>query len=215
MFLRHKRIGKYTYVYLVESVYEDGRTRQHIIRNLGRREDVEAGGDLERLAASAARLSRKALVLSAEARGAAPVLGCRRIGPGLIFERLWRETGCRAVIEKLAEGRKFGFAVERAVFLTVLHRLMVSGSDRAANKWRADCAVEGADGLRLHQLYRTMAWLGDGNRPHRRRYDALIIWQVSEVSSPLKKAPLTELHPSAKPNAAKAVSPSSETMTTI
>ncbi len=30
MFLRHKRIGKYTYVYLVESVYQDGRTRQHI-----------------------------------------------------------------------------------------------------------------------------------------------------------------------------------------
>ncbi len=161
MFLRHKRIGKYTYVYLVESVYEDGRTRQHIIRNLGRREDVEAGGDLERLAASAARLSRKALVLSAEARGAAPVLGCRRIGPGLVFERLWRETGCQAVIEQQGEGRKFGFAVERAVFLTVLHRLMVSGSDRAADKWRADNAVEVADGLRLHQLYRAMAWLGE------------------------------------------------------
>ncbi len=161
MFLRHKRIGKYTYVYLVESVYEDGRTRQHIIRNLGRREDVEAGGDLERLAASAARLSRKALVLSAEARGAAPVLGCRRIGPGLVFERLWRETGCQAVIEQQGGGRKFGFAVERAVFLTVLHRLMVSGSDRAADKWREDYAVEGADGLRLHQLYRTMAWLGE------------------------------------------------------
>ena len=161
MFLRHKRIGKYTYVYLVESVYEDGRTRQHIIRNLGRREDVEAGGDLERLAASAARLSRKALVLSAEARGAAPVLGRRRIGPGLVFERLWRETGCQAVIEQQGEGRKFGFAVERAVFLTVLHRLMVSGSDRAADKWRADYAVEGTDGLRLHQLYRAMAWLGE------------------------------------------------------
>ena len=160
MFLRHKRIGKYTYVYLVESVYEDGRTRQHIIRNLGRREEVEARGDLERLAASAARLSRKALVLSAEARGAAPVLGCRRIGPGLIFERLWSETGCRAVLEAQAGGRKFGFALERAVFLTVLHRLMVSGSDRAADKWREDYAIAGSEALRLHQLYRTMAWLG-------------------------------------------------------
>ncbi len=127
MFLRHKRIGKYTYVYLVESVYENGRTRQHIIRNLGRREDVEAGGDLERLAASAGRLSRKALVLSAAAKGTAPVLDCRRIGPGLIFERLWRESGCRAVIEELGRERRFGFALERAVFLTVLHRLMVSG----------------------------------------------------------------------------------------
>jgi hypothetical protein len=161
MFLRHKRIGKYTYVYLVESVYENGRTRQHIIRNLGRREDVEARGDLERLAASAARLSRKALVLSAEARGAAPVLGCRRIGPGLIFERLWTETGCRSAIEEQARDRRFGFALERAVFLTVLHRLMVSGSDRAADKWRKDYAAEGADALRLHHLYRTMAWLGE------------------------------------------------------
>jgi hypothetical protein len=161
MFLRHKRIGKYTYVYLVESVYEDGRTRQHIIRNLGRREDVEARGDLERLAASAARLSRKALVLWRQASGTAPVLGCRRIGPGLIFERLWRETGCRAVIEARARDRRFGFALERAVFLTVLHRLMVSGSDRAADKWRQDYAIEGADGLCLHHLYRAMAWLGE------------------------------------------------------
>jgi hypothetical protein len=161
MFVRHKRIGKYTYVYLVESVYEDGRTRQHIIRNLGRREEVEARGELERLAASAARLSRKALVLSAAARGAAPAVGCRRIGPGLIFERLWTESGCRAVIEAEARERKFGFAPERAVFLTVLHRLMVSGSDRAADKWRADYAIEGTGGLRLHQLYRTMAWLGE------------------------------------------------------
>jgi hypothetical protein len=161
MFLRHKRIGKYTYVYLVESVYESGRTRQHIIRNLGRREEVEARGDLERLAASAARLSRKALVLSVEARGTAPVLGCRRIGPGLIFERLWRETGCRAVIEAHARDRRFGFAVERAVLLTVLHRLFAPGSDRAADKWRQDYAIEGTERVRLHQLYRAMAWLGE------------------------------------------------------
>ncbi len=37
MFFHHKRVGNSIYVYLVESVYEDGRTRQHINRNLGRR----------------------------------------------------------------------------------------------------------------------------------------------------------------------------------
>jgi hypothetical protein len=36
--------------------------------------------------------------------------------------RLWEETGCRAVITELAGKRKHGFALERAVFLTVLHR---------------------------------------------------------------------------------------------
>jgi hypothetical protein len=44
-----------------------------------------------------------------------------------VFERLWEGTGCRAVITALAGQRKQGFALERAVFLTVLHRLFVSG----------------------------------------------------------------------------------------
>ncbi len=39
MFAREKRIGPY--VYLVETVREDGRVKQRIIRNLGRKEDVE------------------------------------------------------------------------------------------------------------------------------------------------------------------------------
>ena len=88
--------------------------------------------DLDRLARSAARLARRSMVLSLVEGGAVPALYCRRIGPALLFERLWTETGCRAVIAGLAGRRNFGFAVERAVFLTVLHRLMVSGSDRSA-----------------------------------------------------------------------------------
>jgi hypothetical protein len=38
---------------------------------------------------------------------------------------------------------KHGFALERAVFLTVLHRLFMSGSDRAADRWREDYAIVG------------------------------------------------------------------------
>src|SRR5271169_952668 len=82
-------------------------------------------------------------------------------GQALLFERLWHEVGCRAVLEELAAGRQFEFAAERAVFLTVLHRLFVSGSDRAAEKWRADYRIEGTEALQLHHLYRAMAWLGE------------------------------------------------------
>ena len=78
-----------------------------------------------------------------------------------MFERLWEETGCRAVTDELAGARKHGFALERAVFLTVLHRLFVSGSDRAADRWREDYRIAGVDGLDLHHLYRAMAWLGE------------------------------------------------------
>jgi len=84
----------------------------------------------------------------------------RRIGPALVFERLWRETGCAGVVAKLAARRRHAFQLERAVFLTVLHRLCGGGSDRAAERWRDDVRIEGADDLHLHQLYRAMSWLG-------------------------------------------------------
>jgi hypothetical protein len=161
MFVREKRIGGYSYLYLVETVRESGKTKQRIIRNLGRKEVVEAAGDLDRLARSAARLSQRSMILSLMADGAAPELACRRIGAPLLFERLWQESGCRAVLEALLAGRRFEFAVERAVFLTVLHRLMVSGSDRACEHWRDDYRIEGVEAVQLHHLYRAMAWLGE------------------------------------------------------
>src|ERR671910_654423 len=88
-------------------------------------------------------------------------LACTRIGAPLLFGRLWEETVCRAVIEDLLSGRAFEFAVERAIFATVLHRIMVSGSDRACETWLADYDLPGLDGLALHHLYRAMAWLGE------------------------------------------------------
>jgi hypothetical protein len=51
------------------------------------------------------------------------------------------------VIADLAVGREHKFALERAVFLTVLHRLFAGGSDRAADRWREDYAIAGLEGL--------------------------------------------------------------------
>jgi hypothetical protein len=70
MFVREKPIGPYRYVYLVESVREGGRTKQRIIKNLGRKEQVDAKGDLDRLARSAARLAQRSMILSPSASGA-------------------------------------------------------------------------------------------------------------------------------------------------
>ena len=161
MFVREKRIGPYCYLYLVETVRENGKTKQRIIRNLGRSEEVEASGDLDRLARSAARLSQRSMILSLIEDGYVPQVRCRRIGAPLVFERLWQESGCRTVVEELLAGRRFEFAVERAVFLTVLHRLMVSGSDRACENWRDDYRINGIEDLQLHHLYRAMTWLGE------------------------------------------------------
>ncbi len=78
-----------------------------------------------------------------------------------MFQRLWEELGLPKVLGRLLAERKFGFDVERAIFLTVLHRLFAPGSDRAAEVWRERYAIAGAEGLQLHHLYRAMAWLGE------------------------------------------------------
>ena len=161
MSVREKTIGGYTYLYLVESVREGARTKQRIIKNLGRKDAVLAGGGLDRLAASAARFAERALVLSAVEAGDTAGLACRRIGPPLLFGRLWEDTGVKAVLDGLLAGRAFEFPVERAIFAAVLHRLMAPGSDRACERWLADYAVPGAEGLALHHFYRAMAWLGE------------------------------------------------------
>ena len=69
MFVREKTINGYTYLVLVESVREGQRTKQRIIKNLGRKESVLASGDLERLAASIGRFAERALVIQAAAGG--------------------------------------------------------------------------------------------------------------------------------------------------
>jgi len=161
MYFRRKTSGGRAYLQIVESRREGDQVRQQVIATLGRYEDLKASGQLERLLRSGARFAEKAMVLGALDDDTAARIASRRIGPALVFERLWEETGCRAVIEELSGGRKHGFTLERAVFLTVLHRLFGGGSDRAADRWREDYAVAGTDGLDLHHLYRAMAWLGE------------------------------------------------------
>jgi hypothetical protein len=56
---------------------------------------------------------------------------------------------------------QYEFDVERAIYLTVLHRLFARGSGRAAERWREDYLIPGTEGLELHHLYRAMAFLGN------------------------------------------------------
>jgi hypothetical protein len=161
VFVREKHINGYTYLYLVESVREDGRAKQRIIKNLDRKEAVIASGELERLAASIGRYAERAIVFSQLQAGDLDGLSCKRIGAPLLFGRLWQDTGCRAVIDELLAARGFEYPLERAVFVSVLHRIMVSGSDRACEKWMTDYDIPGIDELALHHFYRAMAWLGE------------------------------------------------------
>ena len=159
MFARIKKSGKYQYLQIVENHKEAGKVRQQVIATIGRMDRLQEKDRVETLIRSLSRFSERAMmILSGKSDISADA---RSIGPVLIFDRLWRESGIQAAIRKLLSGRKFEFDVERAIFLTVLHRLMVSGSDRFCEKWRRDYLVAGIDELQLHHLYRAMSFLGE------------------------------------------------------
>ena len=161
MYFRIKRSGGFEYLQMVESHRVNRKPRQTVLATLGRLDALKETGELDRLLRSGARLTETAMLLSAVENGETTTIDAKRIGPPLLFERLWRDSFCRSVIEDLLADRKFEFPVERAVFLTVLHRIMDPGSDRAAEKWRSAYSISGMDAIDLHHLYRAMAWLGE------------------------------------------------------
>lgn len=161
MFFRTKKSGPRAYLQIVENHWRDGRPQQSVLATVGRLDELQASGQVDALLTSGARFAQKLLVLSEHQKNNLPVIRTRRWGAALVFEKLWRETGCQVVLRDLLRGRHFEFAVERAVFLTVLHRLLAPGSDRACDRWKGEYVLAGVDQLELHHLYRAMAWLGE------------------------------------------------------
>lgn len=159
MFARIKKSGKYQYLQIVENRKEKGKVKQRVIATIGRMDQLHPKGRVETLIRSLSRFSEKTLlILSGKSDISADAV---KIGPSIIFERLWKETGIKKAIQRLLIDRRFEFNVERAIFLTVLHRLMVSGSDRFCERWRRDYSINGTEQLDLHHLYRAMTFLGE------------------------------------------------------
>jgi transposase len=161
LFVRTQTNGSRTYLLVVDNVRVDGKVKQRVLHRLGRLDELLANGQLDALIQSLSRFSEKLAVLGAHAQGDSIVTHSVRIGPALIFDRLWQSCSIDKVLSALLADRRFEFSVERAIFLTVLHRLFAPGSDRAAEKWKDDYAIDGASDLDLHHLYRAMAWLGE------------------------------------------------------
>ena len=163
MFLRVKKSSGYEYLQIVENKREGKTTRQRVIGTIGRMDQL-AGGQVDQLLRSLAKYSDRALLLLAGASD--PDAEIKKVGPGLIFERLWGRSGIDESIRELLEGRRYRFDVERAIFVTVLHRMMNPGSDRQAERWKNGYRIAGADALDLQHFYRAMGWLGSPLEDH-------------------------------------------------
>lgn len=161
MFVRVKKAGRNRYLQVVENHREGRRTIQRVVCTLGRLDKLTASGATDALVRSLGRHAQQVRVVDGYRSGHLEAGYARQLGPDLAFSRLWEETGVEKVLTDLLRGRRFEFPVERAVYLTVVHRLFGPGSDRAAERWRRDVRIPGTEELKLHHLYRAMRWLGE------------------------------------------------------
>lgn len=161
MFVREKTTDGRTYLQIVENIWQDGKTRQRVISTLGRLDKLKERGQIDGVLRSLSRFSDKVKVVEEFKEGKLKAKRVTRTGPDLIAGRLWRELGLNGIIDSLLSGRKFGFPVERAIYLSVLSRLFFPGSDRKAARISRDYSVKGSEDVELHHLYRAMAWLGE------------------------------------------------------
>jgi transposase len=161
MFIRVKKTGKYRYLQIVHNERVNGRVEQRVIATLGNLNTLEKTGQIDAVITSLGKYSQHTAVLDARRKGKISQADTIKIGPVLVFEKLWWQSGFPDIFKKLLSGRHFEFPVERAIFITVLHRLFSPGSDRAAEVWCRKYAIEGSDKVALHHFYRPMAWLGE------------------------------------------------------
>ena len=107
MFFRVKRAGSYQYLQIVHSVRQGEKVRQQVFGTLGRLDELKASGRLEALIRSGLRHCEKFALIDAHAAGETQAVTVQRIGPDLIFGRLWKECGIQEVIQSLLQARRY------------------------------------------------------------------------------------------------------------
>jgi transposase len=122
---------QHEYVRLVESYRENGKNKQRVVCNIGRKDLLAPHLDsLSRLLTGAPAVSRDRAASQVWATGAWDW------GPLLVARQLWRELGLEAILERLGgrsrhDGRAFS---ERALVL-VANRLCAPASEHGLARW--------------------------------------------------------------------------------
>ena len=161
MFVRIKNSHGYKYLQIVESKREGKKVKQRVLTTLGQLDALSESGKIDDLTRSLAKFSSIRTIIDAHREGSIQAHRTLSIGPALVFERLWQQLGIKEALKGELSSSRCRFSLERAIFLTVLHRLFDPGSDRAAERWKEDFQISGTEGIELHHLYRAMGWLGE------------------------------------------------------
>lgn len=164
---------------LAESVWNAATQRSdtRIVYNFGRADDATVTARLKRLAR--AILQRCDPDAIARDHPTWRVVDTWSYGDVYVLEALWARLGLDALLTEAAAARKYGFAVERAIFAMVANRACAPSSKLYCyEQWlRADVRLTGTADLRLQHLYRAMDFV----EAHKADLEKAIFFKVSDL----------------------------------
>lgn len=143
------------YLQIVESRRINGEPRHVVLLSLGNVRDPQVQQMRDNLIQALASTSEKIELLNLEKDVSAD--WSKSWGLVLVFQRLWKESGLRAIFEFEMKDLEVGFSVEQAVFNMILNRLSEPCSKRGLGLWEEDSY--NLPHFELHQYYRSMDYL--------------------------------------------------------
>jgi hypothetical protein len=169
-----------TYLQLVESVWdpEKKRPQVRVVLNLGRTDDAAVRERLRALAQGILR--RVAPEDLVRERADWKLIDSWPYGDLYAMEQLWTRLGLKELLPGLvADATRTKLPVERAAFAMVANRALAPCSKLYCyEQWlREDVIVDGAAGLRLDHLYRTM----DFFEKHKEKIEKALFFRLSDL----------------------------------
>lgn len=144
-----------SYLQLVENKRVGEKTRQRVLANLGRVDDLQNSGQIDRLIESLMNYSTKEWIR----REAVKVKQTSLWGPVIIFEQIWKELGIDKVLRRLLEDTDVVNDYVEAIFAMVLNRLVEPRSKRGVDKWVNKVYRPEFEKLNLQHYYRGLDYL--------------------------------------------------------
>ena len=138
----------YKYLQVVESYYQDGKSKKRVLGNLGQVEML--GKNLDGLVRSLNRYCQRPMVVPEEIRGDSAGIW----GPVLVARHLWEQVGLGEKMGRLCGSAQQGFDVGETAFVLVANRLTAPTSEHGLARWLEHTFVTDRDGRRWEP-----AWL--------------------------------------------------------
>jgi len=156
--VRGRKGRAYTYLEVVQSERRNGKVRQEWVCSLGRLEELQQSGALDRMIAKLAEVAKQRWVRAESLKPETP--WAREYGLVLLLRRLWQELGLEKTIDGLQRRSAIQASVSEALLALVANRLVTPGSECGAHAWlQGRVYAPEWQGLELHHLYRSLDFL--------------------------------------------------------